>query len=104
MNSSRERVRQAAADLDAAAREFSAHRKVLDARLREPRLSKMIGSGFAAGFLAALFPLRAWPKFAANIVRVGATLIRLPMAPALIALASKKYQRSIQSESYARSE
>lgn len=104
MNSSRERVQQAAAGLDTAAREFSAHRKVVDARLREPRLATVIGSGFTAGFLAALFPLRAWPKFAANIVRVGATLVRLPMAPVLIALASKKYRRRIQSESHARSE
>lgn len=100
MNSDRERVRQATSGFDASARQFEAQRRGLDARLREPRLSTVIGSGMAVGFLAALFPLRAWPKFAANVVRVGATLARLPVASALIALASKQYLRRVQSGSH----
>lgn len=98
MNSEREHVRQAKAGFDVTASRFNAERQSLGARLREPRLSTVIGSGVAVGFLAALFPLRAWPKFAANVVRVGVTLARLPVAPALMALASKKYLRRARPE------
>jgi len=104
VNSGRKRVEQAKAHLEVAAREFNAQQQAYDAHLHEPRLSKVIASGLAAGFLAALFPLRAWPRFAANVVRVGVTLARLPVAPALIALASKKYLRRIRSEARIRSE
>jgi hypothetical protein len=94
----------AKADFDAAAHEFNAQRQVLVARLRDPRPSIVIGSGAAIGFLAALFPLRAWPKFAVNAVRVGVTLARLPVASALVALASKKYLRGAQPGSRVRSD
>lgn len=63
------------------------------------RACRLVGSGLAVGLVAALLPWRAWPKFAANIVRVGATLARSSAAPALIALASKKYLHSVRPES-----
>ena len=104
MNSGRKRVEQAKAHLEVAAREFNARQHAYDAHLHEPRLSKVIASGLAAGFLAALFPLRAWPRFAANVVRVGATLARSLAAPALIAFASKKYLHSSRPVSRNRSQ
>jgi len=104
VNSERARVRQAKADFDATARELRAQRQTLGARLREPHLSTVIGTGLAVGFVAALFPLRAWPRFAANVVRVGATLARSLAAPALIAFASKKYLHSSRPVSRNRSQ
>lgn len=104
MNPERERVRQAQAQLDSAAHRLDQHSRALGTTARKNNLPMLVGSGLAAGFIAALFPLRAWPRFAANLVRVGSGLASLPIAPALIALASRNFLRKADAETDTRSE
>lgn len=93
MNRERERMRRALTEFGAALHRLESQSRAERVRLRANRLSFLVGGGFAAGFVAALFPLRAWPRFAANLVRVGSGLARLPVAPALLAAASKRLLR-----------
>ena len=93
MNHERERVNSALADLDAALHRLDMRCEAERARVRASSFSRLAGSGFATGLIAALVPLRAWPQIAANLVRVGSGVVRLPIAPVLLAAASKKMLR-----------
>lgn len=99
MNRERERVRLAQAELDEAVGRLERKQRALAALVRERRLPWLVGGGFAAGFLAALFPLRAWPPFVANLARTGWRVAGLPIAPALLALAARNLRRKGATES-----
>lgn len=99
MNHERKRVDNARAGLRTALRQLELQGTIEAARFRANRLSWLAGGGLAAGFIATLVPLRAWPRIAVNVAQVGLGLIRLPLVSLLVPIASKRLLRGAKAES-----